>query len=77
MDIENDLRQFISSKVLREGAVGLDEPLISSGKVDSFGLLQILGFIEQKYGVTLLMSSDFDNIQTLAGAIRKAGVDSD
>jgi acyl carrier protein len=75
MNIENDLQRFISAEVLLEGNIGVDEPLISSGKVDSLGLLQILGYIEQTYGVTLLASSspkDFENIGALAGAIRKA-----
>ncbi len=75
MSIEQDLQQFISQQVLPEGSIGLDEPLISSGKVDSLGLLQILGYIEQRYGVTLLTSSDpkdFASIQALADAITKA-----
>lgn len=75
MTIEHDLHQFISSQVVPDGTVTETEPLISSGKVDSLGLLQILGFIEQSYGVTLLASGspkDFENIQTLANAIRRA-----
>jgi acyl carrier protein len=75
MSIENDLQQFIATEVVVEGGVDLNEPLISSGKVDSLGLLQILGYIEQRYGITLLTSSspkDFENIESLAGAIRKA-----
>ncbi|HVO61635.1 MAG TPA: acyl carrier protein [Terriglobales bacterium] len=76
MSIEADLQRFVSTEVVLEGGVATDEPLISSGKVDSLGLLQILGYIEQTYGVTLLTSSspkDFESIETLASAIRKAG----
>lgn len=76
MNIESDLQRFVSTEVVLEGGVAINEPLISSGKVDSLGLLQILGYIEQTYGVTLLTSSnpkDFETIETLASAIRKAG----
>lgn len=76
MNIETDLQRFISTEVLLEGGISMNEPLISSGKVDSLGLLQILGYIEQTYGVTLLTASspkDFENIEALAEAIRKAG----
>jgi acyl carrier protein len=76
MSIETDLQRFVSTEVLLEGGVAMNEPLISSGKVDSLGLLQILGYIEQTYGVTLLTSSspkDFETIETLASAIRKSG----
>jgi len=75
MNIETDLQRFICSEVVLEGGVTDAEALISSGKVDSLGLLQILGYIEQNYGVTLLASGspkDFESIQTLATAIRKA-----
>lgn len=76
MNIETDLQRFIATEVLLEGGISMNEPLISSGKVDSLGLLQILGYIEQTYGVTLLTSSspkDFESIEALAEAIRKAG----
>lgn len=76
MTIESDLQRFVSTEVVLEGGVAITEPLISSGKVDSLGLLQILGYIEQTYGVTLLTSSspkDFESIETLSSAIRKAG----
>jgi acyl carrier protein len=76
MTIEADLQRFVSTEVVVEGGLATDEPMISSGKVDSLGLLQILGYIEQTYGVTLLTSSspkDFESIETLASAIRKAG----
>ncbi len=75
MNIESDLQRFISSAVVPEAGITEAEALISSGKVDSLGLLQILGYIEQNYGVTLLASGspkDFESIQALATAIRKA-----
>ncbi|HEV2471581.1 MAG TPA: acyl carrier protein [Chthonomonadales bacterium] len=75
MSVENELQQFIEKEVAPESGVAVDEPLISSGKVDSLGLLQILGFIEQRYGVTLLTTAspqDFENINALAAAVRRA-----
>lgn len=78
-NIETDLQKFISTEVVPEGGVTEAEALISSGKVDSLGLLQILGYIEQNYGVTLLTSGspkDFESIQSLASAIRKARTES-
>jgi len=75
MNIESDLQRFISTEVVPEGGVSEAEALISSGKVDSPGLLQILGYIEQNYGVTLLASGnpkDFESVESLASAIRKA-----
>jgi acyl carrier protein len=73
MSIESELLHFISTEVVQDG-VGVDEPLISSGKVDSMGLIQILGYVDQHYGVTLLASADpkdFESVASLAAAIRR------
>jgi acyl carrier protein len=77
MSIEEDLRKFISAQIVPRGEprpLGLDQPLISSGDVDSIGLLQILGFIDQKFGVDLMSSGtprDFETIMGMAAAIRR------
>jgi acyl carrier protein len=78
MSIETDLQDFISAEVVADAMVGnvrVDEPLIRSGRVDSMGLLQILGFIQQRYGVDLAATggpSDFENVTSLAAAIRRS-----
>jgi acyl carrier protein len=75
MNIEADLQRFICAEVVPEGGVSEGDALIATGKVDSLGLLQILGYIEQNYGVTLLTAGnpkDFESIRTLAAAVRKA-----
>jgi acyl carrier protein len=77
MTIENELLQYVAREIVPEG-VTPDESLISSGKVDSLGLIQILGFIDQKYGVTLLSSAepkDFESVASLAAAVRRRGAE--
>lgn len=77
MNIEADIRQFIVSELLAdEKSSGLaeDDPLVSSGRVDSMGLLQILGFIQQRFGVDLMAVGtprDFDSIAALSAAVRR------
>ena len=73
MNIEGELLHFISTEVVKEG-IEVNEPLISSGKVDSLGLIDILGFIDQRYGVSLMASAnpkDFETVESLAAAIRR------
>jgi len=77
MSIENDLQHFISSELLlerrRNQLVQATEPLLSSGQVDSLGLLQLLDYVEQHYGVSLLSFGDpqsFDTVAGIAEAIR-------
>lgn len=77
MSIEKEIHRFISTEVVPGGTrkdLGLDHPLVSSGDVDSMGLLQILGFIDQQYGVDLMSSGnpkDFDSVLALAAAVRR------
>jgi len=78
MSIETELQEFIAAEVVADAAAGgvrVDEPLIRSGRVDSIGLLQILGFIQQRYGVDLASTgepSDFETVTSLAAAIRRS-----
>ena len=77
MSIEQDIKGYITSELLREsGSAGLGEndPLISSGRVDSMGLLQILGFIQDRFGIDLMAvgnPQDFDTVGALAAAVRR------
>jgi serine O-acetyltransferase len=82
MTIEQELQAFISREVVvdteEKGEVQADEPLLSSGRVDSLGLLQVLGYVKQRYGVTLIEEGtprDFQTIDALAAAIRAMGGD--
>jgi acyl carrier protein len=77
MTIEEEIKAYVSSELLRESGssrITEEDALISSGRVDSMGLLQILGFIQQRFGIDLMAvgnPEDFDTIQGLAGAVRR------
>lgn len=38
---------------IRRPSIGFDEPLISSGIVDSFGVLEVIAFLEDTFGVAI------------------------
>lgn len=47
---------FLSTRFypsIRGGELGLDQPLLSSGIVDSFGLLELIAFLEDTFHVTI------------------------
>ena len=76
MNIEKDIRDYITSDLLQgqNAALADDDALISSGRVDSMGLLQILGFVQQRFGVDLMSvgsPQDFDSVNALAAAVRR------
>ena len=67
MDTRKILAQFISMELLRiDEQVGFDENLLSEGMVDSLGMLRLIGFIQETFGLQV-PPEDFtiENFRTL------------
>jgi acyl carrier protein len=70
------LAQHIATNILKQPGRKLktDEPLISSGIVDSFSLVDLALFVEDTFGVhiddTELNASTFDTLDQLANLIQ-------
>ena len=66
---------FISKEILKDPKrhIKEDEPLISSGLIDSFGLVDLALYVEDTFGVRIedveLTSSVFDTTQELVALI--------
>jgi len=71
------LSAYITNEILKQPARKLswDEPLISSGLIDSFSLVDLALFIEDNFDVHLddteLTSETFDSLRQLAELIRQ------
>ena len=74
-EIERSLIDFVERNVVVDGGqVGREERLVESGRVDSIGLLQILGFVAEKFEVDLLVLGaprDLLSVAALAAAVRR------
>jgi len=74
-DIITDLSTFLANDVLKQPGrvISPDEPLISSGLIDSFSLMDVALFVEDNFGVriedTELNADTFDNLTQLASLI--------
>ncbi len=79
--INEELRQYILSEFLpgeQPSNLRDDTPLTTSGIVDSVGLLRLVGFIEEHYGIVVEAHdanvANFDRIADMAAFIeRKRG----
>jgi acyl carrier protein len=73
--IQNEIADYIAQEILRNARrkVSLEEPLISSGLIDSFHLVDLALFVEASYNVriddTELSASTFDTVQALTDLI--------
>lgn len=70
------LQDYIAEKVLKQPGrkIGPDEPLISSGLVDSFSLVDLALYVEDTFGVhvddTELNAQTFDTLNQLVELIQ-------
>lgn len=71
------LEDYITSKLLKQPGrrIEVDAPLISSGLVDSFSLVDLALFVEDTFGVriddTELNASTFDSLNQLVALIEQ------
>ena len=69
------LGTYIAKQIIKQPnrMISLDEPLISSGLIDSFSLMDVALFVEDTHGVriedTELNASTFDTLAQLAALI--------
>lgn len=78
--IISEIEKYIAVQILKQPArkITADEPLISSGLIDSFSLMDLALYVEDTFGVriedTELNVNTFDNLTQLASLIesRKA-----
>jgi acyl carrier protein len=69
------LADFIAARILKQPkrVIRADEPLISSGLIDSFSLMDVSLFVEDTFGVriedTELNADTFDSLEQLAKLI--------
>jgi acyl carrier protein len=69
------LEEYIAAKILRQPnrSIQPDEPLLTSGLVDSFSLVDLAVFVEENFGVRIedyeLNASTFDSLDELIAFI--------
>jgi len=75
-NISSTLSKYIAASILKqpERQIAPNEPLISSGLIDSFSLVDLALFVEDNYGVriedTELNADSFDSLNQLIELIR-------
>ena len=76
--IENQIRQFlVENFVLSDqmDEIGFDESLLENGVIDSTGILEVVFFVEDEFGIEIdnseVLPENFDSINSLAAYIRR------
>jgi acyl carrier protein len=72
MDYSNILRDFIKREILHGRQVPLeeDQDLLNAGIIDSLGILRMVAFMEEQFGVKVpdedVVFENFQNIRVMA-----------
>ena len=67
--IAQQIRQFLIKQFPAAAQIGIQDPLLENGIVDSLGVLDVVGFIEQSFSLTVsddeLVPENFATIERL------------
>lgn len=72
--LKREVRQFLATQLHRKvDGVGDTESLLEAGVIDSMAVLELVGYIEQRYSITVgdddMMPENFDTIEAIAAFI--------
>lgn len=76
MSLEQEIEQFIRQNFFYEGpALEPSASLMERGIIDSTGVLELVGFIEEKYGVTVddtdLVPENLDGLGRISAFVER------
>lgn len=76
---ESEIRDFIINlNGEKKEDLNNDDPLIEKGIIDSMTMLEMIAFIEEKYGIPIedeeIIPENFDSINSIVAYIRKKSV---
>jgi acyl carrier protein len=75
-EIKERIKEFIRTEVNPDrdlAEIGDDEPLIESGIIDSLGILKIMSFLDEEFGIDLsdqqITPDNFKNITSICSLV--------
>jgi len=76
-DVENKIRDFIVRTIMLKkdaSTLGLDDPLLENGIINSFGIVELVTFIEKEFGVTVpdrdVVPENFDSVRAISNLVK-------
>ncbi len=73
LDIETQIKQFVLDNLVFGGTlddIDADASFMASGTIDSLGVLELITFVEETYGIEVLdeevLPENFDSVRNLA-----------
>ena len=77
MEVEQKLKHFIAAELMYadDDALTSDDPLLGSGIVDSLGIMRLVSYIEEEFGVVVpeedLVPEHFQSVSRLTAFVER------
>jgi acyl carrier protein len=75
MAVIEDIREFVMESFYASADLGNDASLLDTGTMDSTGVLELIAFIEQRYGIQVgdreIVPENFDTVRRVAGYVQR------
>jgi len=83
MNTQAKIQRFILEELLSQGSrksLDVDEPLVSTGVIDSLALLRLIGFLEQEFGLTIgdgeVMPENWETLRSITEFVERKASES-
>lgn len=79
MSVETRLREFLEGNVVHQSdaAISGDESLLDSGILDSASILELVSFLESRFGIVIsdeeLLPENFETINAIVALVEAKG----
>ncbi len=75
--VEEHIRRFIVQRIMfkkDESVLGMDDPILESGIIDSTAILELVGFLEGQYQITItdedVVPEHFDTVRSISNLVK-------
>jgi acyl carrier protein len=79
-EVQQRLQAFVTSEFAanrQRGSVGLDDALLTEGILDSMGVMQVVSFVEETFGIVVddrdIVPENFQSLRAIADLVVAKG----
>jgi acyl carrier protein len=77
-DVERSVRQYIVEELMFQkdaGLLGMEDSLLERRLIDSAGMMELVGFLEKEYGITIhrtdIVPENFETIRSIGKLVQQ------
>lgn len=71
----DQIKKFLARQFPATKKIGVEDPLLKSGLIDSLGILDVVAFLEKEFSITItdeeLVPENFESIRTLGQFVER------